>query len=753
MAFESLTRRLTSLPLILAGPILRRVERSSVTVWIACRDAQTGLTLEVHDAAGATRNLRSDPVDTVALGDHLHVALVTAEAESAGAALSPGRVYTYDVLFPSHPGGLAARGVLSAAGGTAKVAYGDSAYPSFVLPATQPGGLRFAHGSCRKPHGGAIDALNALDVVLESTHADVSQRPQQLFLTGDQIYADDVADAMLFMLQDASNLLLGWKEDLSVWAQPAELAAGRRQSVCERVRLSSSAAKSHLIRLGEFYCMYLFAWSPECWPPDTGYPDASVLHGGDAAHFADELNALRDFRFSLDGVRRALANVAVYMAFDDHEITDDWFLTRDWCTRTLAQGTLSRRLLQNGLAAYGVFQFAGNVPSRFAPAEPGGQLMSLLAQLHQSRGRTGWEQLGTLLLPALATVDRQQVLQGGFTWNFYVDFDVHRAVVLDTRTRRAFSGARAPANLIAASALTNQLPAHAAQFVLTVVLSPAPVFGHTFLETMQQPARFFSWIRGFLPHSRTGYGGSAWLDHEAWSFDRWGFEHLLDELARYGRVLILSGDVHYSFTAAVKYWHQAHGRQAAMVQLCSSSFKNSTGGTRSSDRAPLRAAARFAGWQSGRVTITNHRRVAREDLPDVYIIAGSGNPAVAEISSDSVAFSRAPEWLYDVNFARDDRDRDERVIPQPGELPPNPRACDVARHRQLVEWDLQRTVGGYDTLALISVQWSATDQEVRHELWYSPGAQSSRDAQFRPHTAHDASLTLPLDPAPTPGGT
>ena len=40
------------------------------------------------------------------------------------------------------------------------------------------------------------------------------KRPQQLFLTGDQIYADDVAPTMLAMLRDASDALLGWKEKL-----------------------------------------------------------------------------------------------------------------------------------------------------------------------------------------------------------------------------------------------------------------------------------------------------------------------------------------------------------------------------------------------------------------------------------------------------------------------------------------------------------------------------------------------------------
>jgi hypothetical protein len=40
------------------------------------------------------------------------------------------------------------------------------------------------------------------------------ERPHQLFLTGDQIYADEVADVLLVALTDAGDTLLGWKEEL-----------------------------------------------------------------------------------------------------------------------------------------------------------------------------------------------------------------------------------------------------------------------------------------------------------------------------------------------------------------------------------------------------------------------------------------------------------------------------------------------------------------------------------------------------------
>jgi hypothetical protein len=67
---------------------------------------------------------------------------------------------------------------------------------------------------------------------------------------------------------------------------------------------------------------------------------------------------------TLPKVRRALANVATYMIFDDHEISDDWYLNREWRARALA-APAGRTVLRNGLLAYGLFQGWGNDPARF----------------------------------------------------------------------------------------------------------------------------------------------------------------------------------------------------------------------------------------------------------------------------------------------------------------------------------------------------------------------------------------------------
>src|SRR5262245_3130039 len=99
-----MTVLMVSLPLVLAGPILRRVEPNLVSVWLALsRPAAVTITLwEGRVKAGAVDHLfRSDPPSaTLRVADGLHVtcALLRIPAESPK-ALRPGVVYSDDVAI------------------------------------------------------------------------------------------------------------------------------------------------------------------------------------------------------------------------------------------------------------------------------------------------------------------------------------------------------------------------------------------------------------------------------------------------------------------------------------------------------------------------------------------------------------------------------------------------------------------------------------------------------------------------------
>ena len=90
---------LDGLPLLIAGPVLRRTDPTAVTVWVALKQP-CRVALQVLATEGQGQQL-GDPVfmgqcDTVAIGKHLHVVAVTARAAD-GQRLMCDRIYAYDL--------------------------------------------------------------------------------------------------------------------------------------------------------------------------------------------------------------------------------------------------------------------------------------------------------------------------------------------------------------------------------------------------------------------------------------------------------------------------------------------------------------------------------------------------------------------------------------------------------------------------------------------------------------------------------
>src|SRR4051812_1198217 len=221
-----------ALPLVLAGPVVRRVDARSATFWMALSEA-AGLEAwvwpseELSSGAGTVRS-GTAPVafslrtaHTRRLGDKLHVATVTAEVQDGG-VLPPGTLCSYDIGVGAH-GGLRDLGLLEESSGAGDgidaaaprrlaLGYDTDRLPGFVTCPPLPEDLRIAHASCRKPHGLGPDAMPWLDDLIARDRTDLRVRPQQLFLTGDQIYADDVAASLLHMLGGLAAELLGFDE-------------------------------------------------------------------------------------------------------------------------------------------------------------------------------------------------------------------------------------------------------------------------------------------------------------------------------------------------------------------------------------------------------------------------------------------------------------------------------------------------------------------------------------------------------------
>ena len=709
------------LPLLLAGPILRRVEPTLASVWLALRDP-CDVRLQVWEglvASGQPNPLAASPqTPTLRVGAHLHIVQVTVEIPAtAGVSFQPDSLYSYDVEITTAGGILHTFDSLHMLesgefDGFVRLPLGFVAnmLPSFAPCPSELSNLNLVYGSCRKPGHPTPDALAMVDELIfgidETTgnnrYKDARTRPHQLFLGGDQVYADDVDSVHLLLVAQASLELMDTTstqggvvpvEHLPVDSallvnnvvaasgpnprsgfvaeDPADTAAdpfipadrlhfpeGRRlHTTLVDAQFTSSDGVNHVLSLGEFAALYLSVWSPALWgeevtlakfaadadQPGQSQPfrwDAELppFAGGNAAEGAivmpeivfprrvagnlyaeprgdpeedhstedekkfksqeslrGQFAVLQDFHRGLAKVQRVLANVPTYMILDDHDITDDFFLNPVWRRRVL--GTrLGQAILGNGMIAYALFQDWGNDPLAYRTGAKA-QLLDLVARLFPPGTTKGPDQPPFLEIARLLGHDQIWLTQTpdsaflpaqpSLKWHFTIDGPKHRAVVFDNRTRRSYVTQAGPPGNVATSALVDQLPLPPlpeGREVL-VVVAPLQVIGPPVLDETVAPLSFrvFDAISALSSSSDTDRSSPTGLRDmtgtnpdaiEAWAFDAQTFEHLMKRLEPYRRVVILSGDVHYSSGTQMSYWRGNQTEPARFAQFTSSGFKN-----------------------------------------------------------------------------------------------------------------------------------------------------------------------------------
>lgn len=540
---------------ILAGPIIRRAERERVYLWLATRSAGEVRAEVVSVGPSGGRRVGGGTARSVALGPGLFVHLVEAVPDDGAFPLD--ELLGYDIEVPGgdhgRPRRLADLGYLR---GASSLAYGDLPLPTFFVRGPATPALHLLHGSCRLLHGQGEDAFLAADEVLAASASDVAERPSAFFLTGDQIYGDDVGGPLIGHLTRLGAELLGPGDDTSVPGLPPLSSIptyGRQDLMQERAGFTSDKASNHLASLGEFAAAYVTAWNGDQWPTrfpssEEAVPEGSV-RGRKLARlrrqYDHEVATLEVARRALAAVRRVLANVPVYTAFDDHDVTDDWNLTREW-RRNVEGSPTGRRVVANALAAFWAFQGWGNAPGHFDDAWVG----------TVTAGPGTSAEQGGAYDRALWTFDR---------WGYHAPTDPP-TVVLDTRTLRSWAGELNPARLVGAEHLAavralieDARPARSGPVLL---VSAVPLFG---LEIQERRQRFLA-----------GKLGPYRIDFEAWHSDLQGLVDfmrlLVDDLALRCCV-VLSGDVHYGLNVEASFG--VDGKVLQVAQLVSSSFKHS----------------------------------------------------------------------------------------------------------------------------------------------------------------------------------
>ena len=516
------------MPQVIAGPIVRKVTSTECHIWVVTSNADSpALNLSANEVVVSGNCQR----ETIRVGKYAFIHLLSftsSEPFKDTARIGYSLSFSDDAQQASWEN--EQRGLLY--DGQSSLCFHYTETPETIL-----------HGSCRKPHFHSDDALAQVDVLHKNAFKKENDFPDLLLMTGDQIYADDVAGPMLKAIHSVIDRLGLYHEALegAVVTNTNELAT-HEHGYYEREQLlpqiatntvlssiffgakkkpvfTSVNAQNHLIGSAEIIAMYLLVWS------DTLWADINIDKDGIPqkyhAIFDKEHEALNGFVKQLPQVRRALAHIPTYMIFDDHDVTDDWNLTRGW-EQEVYGNPLSKRMIGNALIGYLLCQGWGNAPKKVAP---------LIAKVQESMGESGLNSHDEIIDDLL---DFDQ-------WHYRLD-TTPPIEVLDTRTQRwrSESNMNKPSGLMDWEALCDFQHSIIGKESV-IVVSAAPIYGVKVIEAIQKVFTFF--------------GKALTVDAENWMAHK-GTANVILNIFRHYKTppdfIILSGDVHYSFVYDVR---------------------------------------------------------------------------------------------------------------------------------------------------------------------------------------------------------
>ena len=516
------------MPQVIAGPIVRKVTSTECHIWVVTSNADSpALNLSANEVVVSGNCQR----ETIRVGKYAFIHLLSftsSEPFEDTARIGYSLSFSDDAQQASWEN--EQRGLLY--DGQPSLCFHYTETPETIL-----------HGSCRKPHFHSDDALAQVDVLHKNAFKKQNDFPDLLLMTGDQIYADDVAGPMLKAIHSVIDRLGLYHEALegAVVTNTNELAT-HEHGYYEREQLlpqiatntvlssiffgakkkpvfTSVNAQNHLIGSAEIIAMYLLVWS------DTLWADINIDKDGIPpkyhAIFDKEHEALNGFVKQLPQVRRALAHIPTYMIFDDHDVTDDWNLTRGW-EQEVYGNPLSKRMIGNALIGYLLCQGWGNAPKKVAP---------LIAKVQESMGESGLNSHDEIIDDLL---DFDQ-------WHYRLD-TTPPIEVLDTRTQRwrSESNMNKPSGLMDWEALCDFQHSIIGKESV-IVVSAAPIYGAKVIEAIQKVFTFF--------------GKALTVDAENWMAHK-GTANVILNIFRHYKTppdfIILSGDVHYSFVYDVR---------------------------------------------------------------------------------------------------------------------------------------------------------------------------------------------------------
>jgi PhoD-like phosphatase len=281
-------------------------------------------------------------------------------------------------------------------------------------------------------------------------------------------------------------------------------------------------------------------------------------------------------------IRWLFSTVSCSMVIDDHDVHDDWNISRSWVEEMRRESWWEEREA-SALASYWLYQFIGNLSPR---ALEENQLYQEVRELDDAWGRL--YEFG----------DRDRELSDGERWSFCRDLNGSRLVVIDDRTGRVLDeGSRQ----ILDDAEWEWLSDHiAGEWDHLLIATTDPVLlapGLHFVESWGEAVAEGAWGG---PASRIAERLRREFDFDHWAAFRHSVDRLTTVLREHGSgahgkppatIGFLSGDVHHAYLAEVGFPANAGVRSAVWQGVCSP-FRNAL------DRHE-RAMVRFGNSRAG----------------------------------------------------------------------------------------------------------------------------------------------------------
>jgi PhoD-like phosphatase len=263
-------------------------------------------------------------------------------------------------------------------------------------------------------------------------------------------------------------------------------------------------------------------------------------------------------------IRWLFSTVSISMVWDDHDMSDDWNISRSWHEEMDRKEWWHERAV-GGIMSYWIYQHLGNLSPRELDDN------KLYERVRGSGDATG------ALRKWAHDID---TTAAGTRWSFCRDVDGVRAIFIDSRAARVLTRER---RSMFDEGVWDWIVDHAGgDFDHLLICTTVPYLlspGFHYLEAWNERLCDGAWG---TPLARAGEKLRRAVDFDHWASFQFSFQRLRELLEEVGSgkrgrvpasIVILSGDVHHAYLCDVAFKRGA-GMESSVLQAVCSPYRN-----------------------------------------------------------------------------------------------------------------------------------------------------------------------------------